>query len=174
MRKIYVDGKGMIKDGDLVVDDLRKNQIKKLERKLQDVLKSELKDFSEIKGLNKSGLYLIFEGTEIIYVGKTEREGKMRLREMVSDYRSHTFNKKLLKKHLEKKYEFELKSLKKDSKKELISQGILNEDEFKKAQRKINNYIKEKLKFKFIEIEDDDLISIEHFAIAILKPIYND
>lgn len=151
-----------------------KNQTKGLERKLKDVLNSELKGFGEIKDLNKSGVYLIFKGREIIYVGKTKREGKKRLREMGSDFRSHTFNRKLLKEYLNKNYNLNLNSLPNNKKKELSSKKILKEDEFKKAQQEINNYIKKELKFKFIELEDGGLITFEHFAIAVLKPYYND
>ena len=46
---------------------------------------------------------------------------------------------------------------------------------FKSHQKEINQYIKEKLKFKFHkELDERKLIRLEHFGIAIFNPAHND
>jgi len=130
--------------------------------------------FNEISDLRKQGLYIIYQEESIIYIGKTGRNGKIRLREMTSDYRSHTLNRKLLKEHFEKKHGLTLEKFNQKTKENLITQTILTLEQFKEGQRHINNYIRSELGFKFYEFENPELASLEHFAIAIFNPIYND
>jgi hypothetical protein len=70
--------------------------IENLTYRLRCILESPTKTFDEINSLNKCGIYLIFDESELLYLGMTKRKGKNRLREMTTDYRSHTFNNKLL------------------------------------------------------------------------------
>jgi hypothetical protein len=59
--------------------------------------------FAELNKLATKGLYVIYEAEEVIYIGTTNRTGNVRLREMTSDYRSHTLNRKLLQQYFEKR-----------------------------------------------------------------------
>ena len=150
------------------------HRIKLLQEHLNLALTSPTKKFDEINSLKKQGIYIIFQNEKIIYVGKTGRNGKTRLRELISDYRSHTLNKKLLQTFFELKLERPLSTFNKNTKNNLILQSVLTLEQFIEGQKNINNFIRNELGFKFYEIEDQELISLEHFAIAIFDPIYND
>jgi hypothetical protein len=145
-----------------------------LEEHLTLALAGIAKRFNEISLLKKQGLYIIFKKDEIIYIGKTGRNGKTRLRELTSDYRSHTFNKKLLQEHFEIRLGYILPKFNKKTKSTLVSQEVLTLEQFIEGQQSVNNYIKSQLEFKFYEFENNDLESLEHFAISIFNPKYND
>jgi hypothetical protein len=145
-----------------------------LQEHLDTALATATKKFTEISELKKQGLYIIFKGDNIIYIGKTTRNGKTRLREMTSDYRSHTFNRKLLKEHFENKLGQTLSKFNKETKNALVAEAILTLEEFMDGQQSVNNYIRTELGFKFYEFENPELLSLEHFAISIFNPKYND
>lgn len=149
-------------------------RIQFLQGQLQLALAQPTMKFDAISTLNAQGLYIIFHGEIIIYIGKTGRNGKIRLREMTSDYRSHTLNRKLLKEHFEKVLGLTLEKFNQKTKENLITEAILNLEQFIEGQRQINNFIRSELGFKFYEFENPELASLEHFAISIFNPKYND
>ena len=148
--------------------------IEYLTRELQNALSKEFLNFEQTKQISDFGIYLIFQNEKVIYVGKTNRSGKTRLRELASDYRSHTLNKKILQILLSKVLKVEFPPLKKETKRQLIDDGILSEEQFKNLQSKVNKLIKSDLRFKFYPTKLDEIIQIEHFAIAVLNPKMND
>jgi len=147
--------------------------ISELTAKLQEGLKLPLENFNQLENIKSNGLYIVYRKNKVIYVGKTTRSGKIRLREMASDYRSHTLNRKLLKDHLQRKLDIQIEPLGNKSKAELIKNGKIKEIDFKKYQKEVNTTIKKNFRFRFIE-ETNNLTQLEHFAIAILNPQYND
>lgn len=71
--------------------------INKRKRLLNELLKSESKNFNERnKMVINMCVYSICRGSKIIYVGFTKRALKIRLRELWADPRSHVLHKKLL------------------------------------------------------------------------------
>jgi len=140
---------------------------------LQNAILSPLLSYDQICLANTAGLYLIFDESDILYVGKTNRTGKIRIKELTSDFRSHTFNKKMLSKRF-KDLGFVFKVLKNETKQKWINEGLLSDTEFKAHQKEVNQNMAN-FKFKFFqEVDERALICLEHFAIAILNPIYND
>lgn len=130
--------------------------------------------YPEICKVDHQGLYIIFDDKEILYVGKTNRTGRVRMREVGSDFRSHTFNKKLLAIRF-RDLGFVFEVLKKETKKQWIKEGIISIEDFKAHQKEVNLHIKRSLKFKFHEEQDEQkLICLEHFSIAIFNPVHND
>lgn len=149
-------------------------QKEKLSALLAKAIGSPSLSYSQICEIDYRGLYIIFDDTEILYVGKTNRTGKVRMQELAADFRSHTFNKKLLSKRF-KDFGFVFEILTKETKKEWIDNGTITKENFKAHQREVNQYIRQKLKFKFLKEQDErKLISVEHFAIGVLVPVYND
>ena len=145
-----------------------------LYNKLILALNSDSLTYSDICKINHQGLYIIFDDLEILYVGKTNRTGKIRIRELASDFRSHTFNKKLLSRRF-RDLGLVFEVLKNETKEQWILTGIMSENIFKSHQKDVNSYIKQHLKFKFHQEQDARLlISFEHYAIAILNPMHND
>ncbi|SDH22024.1 hypothetical protein [Chitinophaga filiformis] len=141
---------------------------------LQRVIGSPQLTFKEITTVEKQGLYIIYEGDDIVYVGKTTRSGKVRIRELAADFRSHTFNKKLLSKRF-KELGFVFKTLRNELKKEWIENGQISLDDFKSHQDYVNQHIRTALKFRFHPMEDEhELGRLEHFAIAIFDPLFNE
>ena len=141
---------------------------------LVSALKVKSKTFKEIKYISSKGLYILLDSNEIIYVGKTDRKGKIRLGEMKADYRSHTLNKKLLQELCESRLGYSLPTFNKETKRVLIAEQKFTLDEFKACQKEINIHIATNLKFKFLNYEKSDLNYFEHFVIAVLQPKYND
>jgi len=146
---------------------------KKLLDKLRIVLDSRLLTYSDLRGVTDRGIYLVYGDNIVVYVGKTTRSGRIRLREMASDYRSHTLNRKLMLAELNTRFRLGRTTLKNSAKKELVASGLMTEDQFKSTQRIVNNTVREVFRFKFIG-EEEELDSLEHFAIAVLRPLYND
>jgi hypothetical protein len=91
----------MSTDADILVN--LSATIKTLTRLLKQVLATSMPTYSEICRTHQQGLYLIFEKGVVLYVGKTSRSGKVRIRELASDFRSHTFNKKMLSERFRRK-----------------------------------------------------------------------
>lgn len=150
------------------------DRIEHLRDELVNALVSKKISYSETLNLHGKGIYVVYENDEIIYVGKTSRTGKVRLRELASDYRSHTLNRKLLAKYIDKKTGLKNSTLNKDSKRRLIDNGILSEEEFVSTQSMVNRLIRSELMFQFHTVDEVDLNSMEHFAIAVLNPRMND
>jgi hypothetical protein len=141
---------------------------------LENALASPSLTYNQICEVNHQGLYLIFDNEQMLYIGKTNRTGKVRMQELAADFRSHTFNKKLLSNRF-REFGYVLYVLNKETKKDWINRGIISNEEFKAHQKEVNQYIRQKLKFKFYNVQDErKLINLEHFAIAILNPVHND
>jgi hypothetical protein len=141
---------------------------------LEKAIASPTLSYTLICEVDHQGLYIIFDDKEVLYIGKTNRAGKVRMQELAADFRSHTFNKKLLSKRF-KDFGFDFEVLKKETKKEWIDKGRITKDDFKAHQKEVNQYIRQKLKFKFYKEQDErKLISLEHFAIAVFNPSHND
>ena len=141
---------------------------------LEEAVASPTLTFSQVCEIDHQGLYIIFDDKQILYIGKTNRAGKVRMQELAADFRSHTFNRKLLSMRF-RDLGFVFEVLKKETKKEWIDNGIITKDDFKAHQKEINQYIRSELKFKFYQAQDErKLISLEHFAIAVLTPVHND
>ena len=141
---------------------------------LEKAIASPILSYPQICEVDHQGLYIIFDDNEILYIGKTNRTGKVRMQELAADFRSHTFNKKLLSKRFKDLgYVFEV--LKKETKGEWIDKGTLTKEDFKAHQKEVNQYIRQKLKFKFHKVQDErKLIRLEHFAIAVFNPSQSD
>ena len=151
-----------------------KSETNDLSAVLVKAVNAPILTYPEICKVDRQGLYIIFDDHEILYAGKTNRTGKIRMQELASDFRSHTFNKKLLTARF-KDLGFVFEVLKNETKKLWIEQGTISKEDFKAHQREVNIYIKKSLKFKFYKEQNKEkLISLEHFAIAILNPMYND
>ncbi len=150
----------------MTIDDLIK--------RLNEAISTDYLNYDQVKNLDSCGLYISHQDDQIIYIGKTDRNGKVRLRELASDYRSHTLNRKLLHLLLNTHLQQELPPLNKESKHRLISGGIISETDFITLQAQITYQIKNHLKFQFYHIEGKDLLRLEHFAIAVLNPKMND
>jgi hypothetical protein len=150
------------------------SRTQKLSANLEKAIASPTLTYTQICEVDHQGLYIIFDDEEILYIGKTNRTGKVRMQELAADFRSHTFNKKLLSKRF-KDLGFVFEVLKKETKKEWIDKGTITKEDFKAHQKEVNQYIRQKLKFKFYKEQDErKLISLEHFAIAVFNPAHND
>jgi len=150
------------------------DRIEHLKSELNKAISSELMTYEKTKQITTSGIYLIYNKSEVIYVGKTNRNGKTRLRELASDYRSHTLNRKIFRSLLSTVLKYDFPPLNKETKHRLISGGILSEQAFLKLQAKVNDMIKTELRFRFYSIESDKITELEHFAISVLNPKMND
>ena len=65
---------------------------------MNQLLNSDLMRFDRRKNLtSRCGVYAIFKGSTIIYVGYTGNSLKRRFQELMGDYRSHTLHNKLIK-----------------------------------------------------------------------------
>jgi len=137
-------------------------KIKKLTDLLDKLLSSEFRNFQKRGKLDFSGVYAIYKGKKIIYIGSSKNI-KKRIQELLADYRSHTLHRKLLcekffgnfgggtRKRLDKIY----KTLPK-SKKEYAK-----------------NFFRKRCKFKLLEVKNEKAKYLEHFAIGVLNPRYN-
>ena len=158
-----------------------------LNSRLLKLLDSDMIRFGsdELKALRgKIGVYSIWKNAEVIYVGKTIRQDlKIRITEILADFRTHSLNKKLLLEMLLAKYGDKLKEkdveLRKrfdtEELKAFIAKEIFTEQEFSGLKADLREEIKSKLMIKCLPLEEpQEVTSLEHFAIAILKPKYND
>lgn len=142
---------------------------------LHDILNSPLLTFDELTQLDTEvrGIYLVFEGNELIYVGMTKNI-KNRLLDMTSPNNRHSLNQILL--------DLEMSDvifkatgytyLSEDIKNRLITEEVLTIEEFKNYKNVVKEKIK-KFKFKFYPTKLFNMRDLEHFAIAILNPVYN-
>lgn len=158
----------------LLPSEILKENSRKLSIILEKAISTANLTYNQIRGIDQQGLYIIFDENEILYIGKTNRTGKVRMQELAADFRSHTLNRKLLTMRF-KDLGFVFEVLKGATKKEWIDNGIITSEEFKAHQKEINQFIRTKIKFKFFKEEDErKLITLEHYAIAIFNPRHND
>lgn len=102
-----------------------KSRINNLSNHLEKAIQLEYLEYNRAKEITQKCIYIVYdEGLKIIYIGKTGRTGKLRLREMSSDYRSHSLNKKLLKLELEKYLKTNLNSLTDKTKNRLLLKNL--------------------------------------------------
>ncbi len=148
--------------------------IEHLSSELDKAIQSDFLNYEQTKKIKSCGIYFIFQGEKVIYIGKTNRNGKTRLRELASDYRSHTLNRKFMRILLSQVLKTDFPPLKKETKHQLITKGILTQEQFVTIQAKINHMIKTELRFKFYSTEPENVIQMEHFAIGVLNPEMND
>ena len=132
----------------------------------------QLLGFEQMMAETGVGIYVVYDDEHLLYVGKTTRSGKVRIREMASDYRSHTLNRKLMTNLLERAGVSLKGSLKKDSKRELIQDKAISGARFEQLQFQVNAMVRG-FKFLFVPCEGD-LERMEHWAIALLDPPLND
>ena len=146
--------------------------IRELTKLLEQALKSKPSSFKNMTKFNKSGVYFIYRNNTVLYVGKTNRTGKQRLGELKHHYRSHTFNKKLLLERLNNKYHFNIEYLSDKIVTETINTNKEKKCLFDKERIAVKEYIKNKLKYKFMPT--NNLHALEHFSIGVIGPKYND
>jgi len=153
-------------------------KLKELEEQLKAFLESPLKKFDKVKDVGANGVYIVYNGDTLLYVGSTTTKGHKRMADLVSFWDNHTLHKKILKEKLGvskliwcKKGETSLYS-----KEQLIKDGKFTEEQFKKANEETIELIKT-LKFGFLDMTSKnsrDIKNFEHFTIAVLNPPYND
>jgi hypothetical protein len=149
-------------------------RISVLTDELRKALNSKIMTFDQTKDAISCGIYLVYLDDKIIYVGKTSRTGKIRLRELASDYRSHTLNRKLLRLFINKELNVNLSPLTNSSKQKMIKDGIVSNKDFLIFQNTVNYFIKNELRFKYWITDPDKVSALEHFAISIFNPEFND
>ncbi len=142
---------------------------------LHAILNSPLFTFDELTQLDTKvrGIYFVFEDNELMYVGMTKNI-KNRLLDMTSPNNRHSLNQILLDLEMgdvifkATGYTY----LNDDIKNRLITEEVLTKDDFKKYKNAVKDKIK-KFKFKFYPTDLFNMRDLEHFAIAILNPVYN-
>jgi hypothetical protein len=145
-----------------------------LRNQIQQALNQPFLTFSELSTIQDMGLYFIYDDQELLYIGMTTRNGTYRLKEMTNGFRSHTFNRKLVAEHM-RGLGHNMHVL--NSKKlhaEWIETGLITKEDFKGVQKQVNDKIRLQFRFKFYQTRYINLQFIEHFAIAVLQPLYND
>ena len=150
------------------------DEIRYMEDELTAALNSQRRTYKQARNIIVPGVYFVYRDDQVIYVGKTSREGKTRFQEMAADYRSPTLNRKLLLPILNEHLNTNYKRLTKDIKPQLIAGGIISQEEFQRLQREVNRIVKTELRFQFHSTKPEDLTRFEHFAISILNPPLND
>ena len=161
-----------------MTDPTKFNLIERFEyfkKHLENIQKLPFLTYSQMLDNSCNGLYFIFKQSELIYIGKTNREGKKRIRELGSDFRSHTLNRKLLAEELNLLFQSGEQRfvLKNNTKKYLIDSGKLSVEEFSEIQIKVQNVIKQQLRFKFYNFDEINLERMECFLIGFMNPTYN-
>ena len=138
--------------------------IRELKKQLYSLINSNLMSIDEIKKINKTGVYAIYENekNKPAYIGKSKkRDIKVRMRELTVNFQSHTFNKKIL----NQIFNVSTQKLKE-----------LDKEKRKKLQHKANEYIKRNFRIRFIHIpyNGKEIERSEHFAIGVENPEFND
>jgi hypothetical protein len=153
-----------------MTDPTKFNLIERFEyfkKHLENIQKLPFLTYSQMLDNSCNGLYFIFKQSELIYIGKTNREGKKRIRELGSDFRSHTLNRKLLAEELNLLFPSG------EPRFVLIDSGKLSVEEFSEIQIKVQNVIKQQLRFKFYNFDEINLERMECFLIGFMNPTYN-
>ena len=164
---------------------MKEERIKLLKGQLNALLNSDFRDFDDLEDISgKIGVYSIWKNQEVIYIGKTLKQDlKTRIYSTLQDFRTHTLNHKLMIELLLSKYGAKLQqnalALKHgfgtEEKNEFIAKGIFTEQQFSDLKKELKNDMKSHLKIKCISLtKEKDITLLEHFAIAILDPKYND
>lgn len=150
-------------------------RINRYKEYLLKMLNTPTLTFEELNKLDskESGIYFVFENDELIYVGMTKNI-KNRLNDMVNSTKRHSINQIIFESEigetLFKKTGYV--SLNDDLKKLLITNKIISKEEFKRFKNSTKKRIKN-FKFKFYKTKLYNMRDLEHFAIAILNPEYN-
>src|SRR5580698_2870905 len=74
-----------------------------LKKRLQDGLNQPFISFAEVIKEYEMGVYFIYDDSELLYIGMTTRPGQNRIKEIVSGFRKHTFNRKLMAQHFRRR-----------------------------------------------------------------------
>jgi hypothetical protein len=145
-----------------------------LKNRLQEALNQPFISFGEVISRYEMGVYFIYDGLELLYIGMTTRPGHNRIKEIIGGFRKHTFNRKLMAQHFRGRgYEMHVLSTA-NHKRDWIDNGLISLNEFREVQQEVNNSIKQTLRFKFYEFRFFNIEFLEHYAIATLQPLYND
>lgn len=145
-----------------------------LRERLDEALIQPFISFSEAISTYDIGLYFIYDDKELLYIGMTERPGQNRIKEISSNFRKHTLNRKLMAEHFRSlDYKMQVLSVK-NFQRDWIHSELITVEQLRSAQLTVNRKIREKFRFKFYEFRYFDLGVLEHYAIAILRPLYND
>ena len=152
-------------------------KLKELTEQLKISLKNPLKRFDEVKDIEANGIYIVYKGGILLYVGSTTKKGHKRMGDLISFWDNHTLHKKLLKEKLgvNKLIWCKKGEVSPYSKKQLIKDGKFTEEQFKKTDEETIELIKT-FKFRFIDMtskKSKDIKNFEHFTIAVLDPLYN-
>lgn len=145
-----------------------------LRNQLQKALDQPFLTFGQLTLIKEMGLYFIYDDNELLYIGMTTRAGNKRLKEMIAGFRGHTFNRKLLAEHFRGLGHTMHVLNSKNLKSKWFDTGLITNEEFNIAQKTVNEKIRERYRFKFYETKYINLGFMEHYAIAILQPLYND
>jgi len=153
-------------------------KLKELEEQLKIFLESPLKNFDEVKDIGENGVYIVYNGDTLLYVGSTTTKGHKRMADLVSFWDNHTLHKKLLKEKLgvPKLIWCKKGEVSPYSKEQLIKDGKFTEEQFKRRDEETIELIKT-FKFRFLDMaskKSRDIKNFEHFTIAVLDPGYND
>jgi hypothetical protein len=130
-------------------------------------------EYDRLNDLSGPGIYVVYDKQTPVYVGKTTRTGKTRLRELVSDWRSHTFNNKLMKEYLSKYLHHKVTTLGPKMEDQLVRKGDITREKIVEIQDQVNKFIRRHYRFAFFHL-NEDLSRYEHFVIAVLAPDHND
>jgi hypothetical protein len=129
---------------------------------LDELLRVKPLPFDEIKNDNQQGIYVIYDRDVPIYVGMTNRTGKIRLRELTSDYRSHTFNAKQMRRFIRESTGEPVPNLGKKT----LDKLRIGQNDLANIQQQVNQYIRKTLRIAFLPVPAEHLKGREHFAIA--------
>jgi len=142
---------------------------------LEEIKQLPFLSYSQMLSNKQFGLYFVFYQSELIYIGKTNREGNKRIREMATDFRSHTLNRKLLSKELELFFNDTEQSFTVNNqiKKQLLDTKLMSSSQFNEIQLKVRSTVKEKFEFKFYPLDKSKLTEMEYFLIGFFNPNYN-
>ncbi len=139
------------------------NKVKQMKLKLRKLLNSEFRNFIEGEKLDFPGVYVVCCSKKVIYIGSSENI-KRRIQELLADYRSHTLHRKLLCEKL-------FGNFGKGTRKRL-DKIYKTLPQTKKEYAK--NFLRKKCRFKMLKTEKEKIKPLEHFAIGVLNPEYND
>jgi hypothetical protein len=145
-----------------------------LKSALSTALLSPKLSFDEIIHIEKPGIYIISNRAgEFLYVGKTARAGKIRMKELAAHFLSHSFNNKLMLEEL-LNMNYVVNRLTRKWRIELIETNKIPLDIFASVRKVIRNKVRTEFQFQFYEKESFTLGLYEHFFISVLAPHYND
>lgn len=156
------------------------SRIEELKEYIINLQKQKSRGLDDIKGLNKPGLYFIYDTQEIlVYIGSTHRPLCNRLRELRDQPKDHTFHSKQVRDAIERKLKRRIKKY--DAKKlsKFSGHEMLSIEDFKQILENTKQLISRNFKHRTLELENTaenlkKATAIEHFAISVFQPIWND